>query len=327
MKLHLEPQITPPDTLIKYTDKLLFTGSCFSEHIADALQRLKFSLLQNPHGILYNPVSIAGSLIEYINKRVYNENDIIESEGLWFSWNHHGRFSGVDKNQVLKNINDQIAQAHEFLKNAQWLVITTGTAFSYQLINNSEAKFTVANCHKQNSSSFKKQMLEINVIQSSFDNCFHRLRNFNPELKIILTVSPVKHLKDGIVENNHSKSRLIEASHHLANKFEGVYYFPSYEIVTDVLRDYRFYEKDLAHPNSLAVEYVLEQFIDNYFQEDTQVLMQEVKSLVDAASHRPLHPETKAWENFKKASVQKLSSLQKKYPWMDFTAERKHFNV
>src|SRR6185312_12482046 len=276
---------------IRYGDKILLTGSCFTEHIGDALQDWKFDILQNPNGILFDVASVASSLLSYIQPRIYTVDDLIFLNELWQSWQHHSIFSGTDRDAVVASINASQQRAHAFLKEADWLIITLGSAFSYRL---AEGGKEVANCHRAPGKTFVKHLLTIEEIQTALDGCLYQLRYFNPKLRVIFTVSPVRHIRDGVVENNRSKARLLESVHHLVNKFNGLYYFPAYELVIDVLRDYRFYDIDMVHPNYAATEFIMEKFMQHYIDEESAAVAQEIKKIITARKHRPLQPGTVA---------------------------------
>jgi len=252
MQFQLPIQIKSPEKQINYRDKILLIGSCFTEHIGNSLSELKFSTLQNPNGILFDPRSVCNSLISYIENKQYKKEDLFYLNEIWNSWEHHSRFSNINADDALKNINESQQQAYIFLKEADWLIITLGSSFSYRLTNEAilgglQNNNGVANCHRAPSQWFNKHLLTIDETVSLLDTTYHRLKQFNPKLKIIFTISPVRHIRDGVIENNRSKSRLIEAVHHMINKFPGLYYFPAYELVIDVLRDYRFYDIDMVH--------------------------------------------------------------------------------
>ena len=199
---------------ISYNDKILLVGSCFSEEIGNRMNDLKFNVLQNPNGILYDPLSIADALHSYIENKPYKAESLFQLNGLWHSWQHHSIFSGLNLNEVLEKINGSQSEAHHFLKEANYLIITPGTAFKYKLKNTGEG---VANCHKAPGANFEKTLLSTEQIISSSLSVLTDLEKFNPALKIIFTISPVKHVKDGVVENNRSKARLIEAVHAIAD--------------------------------------------------------------------------------------------------------------
>ncbi|WP_300599823.1 GSCFA domain-containing protein [Niabella sp.] len=324
--IQMEP-LSPP---IRYGDKILLIGSCFTEHIGNALAEHKFETLQNPHGILFDPASVYHSLIRYIEQKPYSETDLFYLNEVWQSWHHHSRFSGTDKETVLAQMNSMLATAHQFLKQAGWVIITLGSSFSYRLnATNPQAELAgvkVANCHRAPGQWFDKKMLEIEETVSMLDNLYHRLRIFNPHAKLLFTISPVRHLRDGVVANNRSKARLIEAVHHMVHKFEGLHYFPAYELVIDVLRDYRFYDVDLAHPNYPATEFVLEKFTENCIDEASRQLMKEIRPLMIARRHKPFHPQTKAHQQFLKAQHEKARRLMEQYPFLDLKEEMAYFS-
>lgn len=319
---------------INYHDKIMLIGSCFTEHIGNSLGELKFSVLQNPNGILFDPVSVCKSLVSYVQNKQYSDSDLFQLNEVWHSWQHHSRFSNTDKKQCLRNINESQSNAHHFLKAADKLIITLGTSFSYRLTGlgqNSNGSpleglgAAVANCHRAPAQWFNKQLLEIEEIIAALDDCIKKLIQFNSKLQFIFTVSPVRHIRDGVVENNRSKARLIESVHHLVNKYERAYYFPAYEIVIDVLRDYRYYDVDLVHPNYMATEFVLERFSENCIDEEAQQMAVEIKSLVIARKHKPFHPETNAHKSFLMSNYEKAKTLQELFPFIDFADELNYF--
>jgi len=317
------PTLTRP---INYKDKLLLVGSCFTEHIGNKLEELKFSVLQNPNGILFDPASIASSLVSYIHNKQYTEEDLFFLNELWQCWHHHSRFSGTDKNTVLDNINRSQKRAHDFLKTANWLIITPGTSFSYRLTPDSPGTGAVANCHRAPAGWFYKHLMTIEETNSALDNCLHQLFRFNESLQIIFTVSPVRHIRDGVIDNNRSKARLLEVVHNLVNKFERLHYFPSYELVIDVLRDYRFYDVDMVHPNYPATQFVLEKFAEACISEESRRLMEEVKKIVIARRHRAFQPTTNAHRQFLMSFREKTLDIIKRYPFLDLDEELEFFN-
>ncbi|MBS1604930.1 MAG: GSCFA domain-containing protein [Bacteroidetes bacterium] len=308
---------------IGYGDRILLTGSCFTEHIGNSLQDWKFDVLQNPNGILFDPASVASSLISYIDPKKYVEDDLVYFNEVWQSWQHHSRFSQVDKGECLRGINASQERAHAFLRSAQWLVITLGSAFSYRLKDGRP----VANCHRAPAQTFTKHLMTIEEINTALDGCLHQLRYFNRELRVIFTVSPVRHIRDGVVENNRSKARLLEAVHHLVGKFDRLYYFPAYELVVDVLRDYRFYDIDMVHPNYPATQFVLEKFAASCISEESQRLMEEVKKIVIARKHKAFQPSTNAHKQFLASFREKTAALIREYPFLDLKEELEYFSV
>ena len=331
MQFQLPLDIKSPSKQISYQDKILLIGSCFTEHIGNALGDLKFSVLQNPNGILFGPDSVCKSLLSYIENKKYTVSDLFQFNEVWNSWQHHSRFSNISATDAVEFINASQQQSHTFLKTADWLIITLGSSFSYKLTaqadtSGSQVAEGVANCHRAPAKWFDKYLLETSETISMLENCCAQLRAFNPALKIIFTISPVRHIRDGVVENNRSKARLIEAVHHIISKFEEAFYFPAYELVIDVLRDYRFYDIDLVHPNYMATEFVMEKFTGAYIDEPSQILMQEIKKIVIARKHKAFQPATKAHQQFLNSHAEKVKDLQGKYPFLDLKEELAYFS-
>jgi hypothetical protein len=314
--------IKPLEPFISHKNKILLTGSCFTEHIGNFLIETKFDVLQNPNGILFDPASVSSSLLSYIQSKQYTEDDLFYLNETWNSWQHHSRFSNPDKTECLFNINQSQEQAHEFLQNADWLIITLGSAFTYKLENLNP----VANCHKAPAQYFTKHLNTIEEIITGFDNTIHQLFHFNKKLKIIFTISPVRHLRDGVVDNNRSKARLIESVHHIVNKFDRLYYFPAYELVIDILRDYRFYDVDLAHPNYAATQFVLEKFSETCFSQSTRELIDEIKKITNAKKHKPFNPRSAMHKQFLEQQLQKTESILNAHPYLNFKEELEYFS-
>ena len=334
MDLMLDPPLYPLTDRINYRDPALLIGSCFTEHIGKHLKEMKFPICQNPYGILFDPYSVANSIISIIHDREYDEKDLFYFNELWQSWQHHSLFSHSIKETCLEQINMSVGVGHGFLKNAKWLMITLGSSFSYRISDLAPQECRtnalgpageVANCHRAPMNWFRKWMMRIEEINAVLDNALHQLFQFNPSIQVIFTVSPVRHIRDGVVENNRSKARLIEVVHNLADKFSGIHYFPAYELVIDVLRDYRFYDLDLVHPNYLATSFVLEQFELNCIDEESRILMEELKKINQAKRHRPNRPETMAHAQFLKLQAEKIAQLKIKYPTLDMEADLKYF--
>lgn len=331
MELLIDIDLKKLPVPIRHTDKILLVGSCFTEHIGNTLHNLKFPVLQNPNGILFSPDSVCKSLHSYITNKKYNEDELFQLHEVWHSWQHHSRFSNMDKTDGLKKINTSQEQAHQFLMKADWLIITLGSSFVYELTDQAalaleESGTSVANCHRAPANWFEKKLLSIDAINQMLGECLRDLLKFNPGLKFIFTISPVRHIRDGVVENNRSKARLIESVHHIVTKFENAWYFPAYELLIDVLRDYRFYDIDLVHPNYPATEFVLEKFSTTCIDEPTQQLMKEIRSLVIARKHRAFQPQTSAHKEFLQAHLQKSKELLAKYPYLDLGEEISYFS-
>ena len=325
MDLMLNVNIPKSPREINHEQKIFSVGSCFTEHIGNALLEYKFDVLQNPHGILFDPMAVCTSLLSYIGPKQYTREDLFHLNELWHSWDHHSRFSHTDPEQALAKINASQAGAHQFLKEADWLIITLGSAFSYKLVE--QGYQAVANCHRAPAQWFQKHLSTLDEIIARLDNTIHQLFHFNPKLQIIFTISPVRHIRDGVVDNNRSKARLIEAVHHLVNKFDKLYYFPSYELVIDILRDYRFYAEDMVHPNYLATDFVLEHFTKTFMSEGTLSLIEELKKVAIARKHRSAHPGTEAHRKFLQSYLSKTQALQERYPYLDLQGEIAYFSA
>lgn len=331
MQFFTSINIKPLQPPITYQDNILLIGSCFTEHIGNYLMDVKFNALQNPNGILFDPLSVCHSLVSYIHNKQYTEQDLFYLNEAWHSWQHHSKFSNPDKEECLRIINASQNEAHNFLKKTSWLIITLGSSFAYKLSSEVATEFIkgdrkeVANCHKAPAQTFVKHLCTIEETVTALDGTIHQLFHFNPNLKIIFTISPVRHLRDGVVENNRSKARLIEAVHHLINKFDKLFYFPSYELIIDVLRDYRFYDIDLAHPNYAATQFVLEKFSESCFNDAAQELIKEIKKIIVAKNHKPFNPYSQQHKKFLSTYFEKIKTLQLQYPWLDFTKEIEYF--
>jgi hypothetical protein len=242
----------------------------------------------------------------------------------------------MDLAEAVRIVNDSQQQAHHFLKKADWIIISLGSSFSYRLTKQApkvppaggdlgEAG-AVANCHRAPAQWFNKHLMTVEEIVANLDSALQQLFQFNSNTNIIFTVSPVRHIRDGVVENNRSKARLIEAVHYLVNKYDKLNYFPAYELVIDVLRDYRFYDVDLVHPNYMATEFVLEKFAEGFIDESTLKLMQEVKSIVTARKHKAFQPYTIAHKQFLKTHLDKTRALTERYSFLNLNEEMEYFN-
>jgi len=316
MKFKLTLDAKPSNHTIAYGDKLMLIGSCFTENIGAKFKTHLFELSENPYGILFNPVSVINTLTEIMDRRVYQANDLFQHNELWHSWNHHSRFSAIEQKDALENINTSIVAAHDFLKSANRLVITLGSAWLYHLTD--EAPLgqgqVVANNHKGPSNWFYKSLMQPNTLLESLQNLVARLHAFNPNLHTTCTISPVRHLREGLIENNRSKAVLIQAVHELVNSSKQVDYFPSYEYIIDDLRDYRFYAEDLVHPNFAASGYVWDKLVETYMDHKTQTIMKQVAELQLAMSHKPFFTGSAEHQKFLQSCIQKTEALLDKHP-------------
>ena len=328
MKFHFEFDIKKLPQPITHKDKLFLIGSCFTENIGEKLKKHKFSVLENPNGILFNPVSVAEALTSYVENTRLTENDLFNLNEGWHSWKHHSRFSGLTPKETINKINTSTQDAHDYLKNVDHIMITLGSAWIYTLTekaSNAKVGSVAANNHKAPADWFHRRLMTIEEVLKVLDNMIHRLFLFNQKLKIIFTISPVRHLREGVVENNRSKAVLIHAVHHLVDKFEKLYYFPAYELVIDDLRDYRFYAEDLVHPNYFATQYVWEKFVDACMNESTKTLMEEIHAINLAFQHKPFNAGSAQHRKFLQSFYQKTYKLKEQYPYLNFEKELVYF--
>jgi hypothetical protein len=307
-----------------YSKRMMLFGSCFSENIGQKLIDRKFNVDMNPFGILYNPESIANSLKIILEKRIFTETDLFSDQGLWSSFYHHSRFSDVDREVALEKMNSRISSSADFLKNADFLVITFGTSWVYELRKTGQI---VSNCHKVPSSEFKRFRLGVYEITEVYRELLVELWKFNPDLKIIFTVSPIRHWKDGAVENQVSKATLLLAIDQLKTGFgeQACRYFPSYELMMDELRDYRFYAEDMLHLSAVATDYIFDRFSKVMISKESIAVSGNVLKIRKAVLHRPVNATSVEYEKFLHSNINEINQLIIRFPYLDFTEELLHF--
>ncbi|MFP4024714.1 MAG: GSCFA domain-containing protein [Thiohalospira sp.] len=303
---------------ITYHTPVLFMGSCFTENIGNKMYALKFPAMINPFGVLYNPASVQKGLEILIDQKAFNPGDLEFFNGQWFSFYHDTEYSHPDQQKCLEKINGSIKLAASHVRKSKYLFISFGTAWVYKYL---KTERIVSNCHKIPAKEFERVKLGVEDIFVEWAKLINRLNELNKNLKIIFTVSPVRHWKDGAVQNQLSKSTLILAIHQLIKIFKNVEYFPSYEIMMDDLRDYRFYANDMLHPSNEAVEYIWNYFSETYFDDETKRITQDINKILQARSHRPLNPETELHKKFLQSQLKSVEKLSKKYPFIDLTEE------
>jgi hypothetical protein len=316
-------EIKIPESIHKigYQSKMVMLGSCFAENIGEKLQQKKFRVDLNPFGILYNPTSIEASLRRLMDRQLMVPGDLFLNEGVWQSFSHHSRFASIDRDETLENMNSRIVAGHQNLAEAKFLFLTFGTSWVYEL---AETGQVVSNCHKVEANHFRRYRLDVPKIVSLFVPLLKKLREFNPGLEVVFTVSPIRHWKDGAVENQLSKATLIVAIHEIIRQTGGSY-FPSYEIMMDELRDYRFYAEDMIHLSEVAVDHIWQRFSETFISGDAVKIMGEVQKIVDAASHRPFNPGTKEFRQFATKFFEKASGLVSQFPEIDLAKEIGYF--
>lgn len=304
---------------ITHSDKILLLGSCFSENIGRQLVINKFGCDINPFGILYNPLSIANAIKILQKNETFIPSQLFEYRGLYHSFMHHGSFSDSSSEKCLTMINERLKSVQNQFASLNHLLITFGTAYVYQY---NETNEVVANCHKLPDNQFTRRLLSVDEIVQVYQPMITEMLNNNTELKILFSVSPIRHIKDGMHKNQLSKSTLLLAIDVLKELFpSSVFYFPSYEIVVDELRDYRFYADDMLHPSSVAVNYLWQSFVNSYLSKDTQQIMKEWSEINKALQHKPFHPESEQHKSFLTQIVLKIEQLKRKYPFLDVEKE------
>lgn len=304
-------------------DKILCLGSCFAENIAQKLAENKFQFFLNPFGIQYNPYSLGQSILRLLHPRPYTDEDVFFANERWQSFDFHSKMASPEKTTALHQMNQSLRQAVNFLDQTQLIILSLGTAFVFEHI---ERQRIVANCHKIPNKAFirKKINLEdtIKYLKGPLEELFQRY----PQLHVLLTVSPIRHIKDGHIDNQRSKSTLLLATEQLEKTFKNVYYFPSYEFMMDDLRDYRFYDLDLIHPHPLAIEYIWKNFCHALMDPSSLNLMARITPIMKASQHRPFNAQSQKHQVFVKQQLQKITLLEQSFEHLDLNMEKSIFH-
>ena len=306
MEFRTPIQISTSPIRIDHSTKILTLGSCFASVMGQRLYENKFQVKVNPFGIIFNPVSILKALEFSAEGKNNFKSSYIQNNGIWYNYDLHSDWSSSNREELDQRLSYLISTIHAYIKTSQIITITFGTAFIYRLLSN---KAIVANCHKIPSSYFQKEMLSTEEIVDAFEKVYTKIKNLNPAIKFILTVSPVRHIKDGIEQNNLSKSICRVACSAIEKKLKDIEYFPAYEIMMDDLRDYRFYKEDMIHPTTLAEDYIWEKFLEKYSNEGTRDFLKDWDSVKKAIEHKPFHPDSEAHQQFLKETIAKLKKL------------------
>ncbi len=301
--------------IINHQNPIILMGSCFTDNIGKKLQDALFNVDINPTGILYNPASIANAINDILTDKQYTAKDLFQrnDDSRYYSYNHHSDFSSINKDRMLENINERISEANKITQQPSTLIITFGTAYIYSL---KETGAIVANCHKQPASMFDRRMLSIDEIVTMWDALISKLKDTNPSLNIIFTVSPIRHLADGAHDNQLSKSTLLLSIAELCKKYSDIIYFPSYEILLDDLRDYRFYAQDMTHPSSVAVDYIYSIFSQSFFDKNTIQLAEECESITRRIHHKHRTDDINIIISFNTKTQDIINSLLNKHPYL-----------
>lgn len=307
-----------------YSTPAMFCGSCFTENIGSIMVDRKMPIVVNPFGVVYNPISVKLVIERILSGRPLEESDLRFRNGLWYSYLHHTSYSSPVKEECLESINIDLQKSSEFVKGMKYLLVTFGTARVYYLKENNQP---VANCHKTPAKEFDSRLLSIAEILKNWSSLIDDLLKRTPDLKIIFTISPVRHWKDGAIGNQHSKSILNVAVHELVRLYpSNAFYFPAYEILMDDLRDYRFYADDMLHPSKVAVDYIWGKFKNSLIDSKSIILMSEIEKVIAAINHRPFNPNTPEHKAFARNTLDQIKRIVEKVPTLDFTIEERLLN-
>ncbi len=313
MNLLTKIPLKKTENTINYNSNLLLIGSCFSENIGKKLDYFKYNSKVNPFGILFNPKAIEQFLSFVVEQKVFTENDIFYHNERWHCFDAHSNLSSTNKDELLNNLNENITSTNQQLKNASHVIITLGTAWVYKHLKTDKI---VANCHKVSQKEFSKEILSVDEISESLKNIDNLLRSVNENITIIYTISPIRHIKDGFIENTRSKSHLISAVHNVIN--EKVCYFPSYEIMMDELRDYRFYADDMLHPNTTAINYIWERFCEVWLSSSDEKTRKEIDTIQKGLNHRSFNENSREHKIFIEKLQNRILQITAKYPCVKF---------
>ncbi|MDH6356666.1 GSCFA domain-containing protein [Parabacteroides sp. PF5-9] len=312
--------LKPADFTFSYTDQTLLLGSCFAENIGKSMISNKFTIDINPFGILYNPASIALSLQRLLHPVFYQPDDLFSYEGVFHSFEHHSRFSSCSAEEGVAVMNEQLRHSSDYILQANRLIITFGTAYVYKFKKTGRV---VANCHKLPENLFLRERLTPDEIVVEWQSVLQTLYTYNPQLKILFTVSPIRHWGDGAHANQLSKATLLLAIDRLLAEFpDQTSYFPAYELVMDELRDYRFYAEDMLHPSSQTIDYIWERFAATHFTQETLDIQKEWGSIRKAIDHKPFQPGSAAYKQFIMQTLLKIERLKEKFPFFDLIKEK-----
>lgn len=301
---------------IDYSSKIVSLGSCFAVNISEKFDYFKFQNTCNPFGILFHPLAIEKIISKAINSAFFTEEDIFFHNDRWHCFDVHSDVSNSDKEVFLRTLNELVESTNRQISEASHIIITYGTSWVYR---NKISEKVVANCHKVPQNQFDKEILSVAIIEKSIQNTIDLIEKVNPNCTVIFTVSPVRHIKDGFQENQRSKANLISALHStIDDKLSIQSYFPSYEIMMDELRDYRFYAEDMLHPNQVAIDYIWERFSETTISDDANLIMTEVESIQRGLAHRPFNHNSESHLKFLNQLELKISKLEKEFPFMKF---------
>ena len=315
MQLQTQIKIQKEQPQIDYSSKVLLLGSCFAENIGEKFLYHQFQQLQNPLGILFHPFAIERFLQRVFQQEEFTAKDIFQHQEIFSCFEAHSRMNALLEEDILRYLNSALTGTFQFLKETSHVIITLGTSWVYKHLG--QDKY-VANCHKIPQKNFSKELSSVNEIEKSLRNTIGYIQQLNNSCEFVFTVSPVRHAKDGFVENTRSKSHLLTALHQIVEKENQLHYFPSYELIMDELRDYRFYAEDLLHPNQVAIDYIWKRFQEIWLAEETLPVMKQVQQIRQGLAHRPFNPNSTAHQKFQQKLQQQIAQLQEQFPLMKF---------
>lgn len=325
-KFHTIVDIPKYDWQSGYGKKNMFIGSCFTENVGNRMANLKYDVDINPFGILYNPVSVAIGLQMLLAEKEFVASDLIQHDSIWHSFFHHGRFSSPKQEETLKAINSRMKSSANYLRNTDFLLITFGTAWVY---NYKKTGQTVSNCHKIPAREFDRSRLQVHKIVDEYIYLLNKIRKVNPQVKVVFTVSPIRHWSDGAIENQRSKSTLLLAIDEIIQKVGTDFctYFPAYEIVMDELRDYRYYNEDMIHLTDVAVNHIWEKFTESLIDRKSMETANRVNKFLMARSHRPQQKGSVEYKKFILTTLKQMQSFSSEFPHINLTLEKEYFTA
>lgn len=313
MKFRTEIEVTPLPRSIEYDHKIVSIGSCFADNIARLLQEAKFDITPSPTGILFNPASIATAIGDMRSHSEVRSEELIELNGRYVSHDFHSSLSGTTPQEAQSIMQEARERGAKALAAADHLIVTLGTAWVYSHNNSGRI---VANCHKQPAHLFTRRLLSVEEIVAHLSDIVS-----HTSAQVILTVSPIRHIGDGLVDNSLSKALLRVAIDEVCRKYDNAIYFPAYEIIMDDLRDYRFYADDLLHPSTTAIRYIADKFLGAALSAGAKELMTKVERIVQAANHRPTNPTGEQHKEFCRKQLKIIAELK----MIDFSREKELF--
>lgn len=319
MKFRTELDLKSSEFKISHSNQIMGIGSCFVNEIGEKLNESKFKTMINPFGTLFHPLAIGNALARIHSLTYYTRDEIFNYGESFFSWDHHSSFNRSTADETLDNINYLLEKANEFIRNTNCFILTFGTAWIYRI---KDSGLFTANCHKVPAHVFEKSLMSEKQVVSSIKHCVNLIQDINPSATIFATVSPVRHIKDGIVENSVSKARLISGLNQVVSQTQNLIYFPAYEFLNDDLRDYRFYAADLVHPNEIAVDYIWEKFSKVFFDTETIQKIEQLAKVKSALEHRPMNPKSVAYKEFLYKTGKLIENIEKQFPKNSFDDEK-----